>query len=35
MRFVTISIPFVGSVDFRGTHYTAAGGNHLFTVLPN
>ena len=23
------------SVDFRGVHYTAAGGNQLLTVLPN
>jgi hypothetical protein len=32
---LAISIPFLDSVDFRGVHYTAGGGNHLFTVLAN
>ena len=32
---LAISIPFLDSVDFRGVRYTAAGGNHLLTVLPN
>ncbi len=32
---LAISIPFLDSVDFRGVHYTAAGGNRLLTVLPN
>jgi hypothetical protein len=32
---LAISIPFLDSVDFRGVHYTAGGGNHLFTALPN
>jgi hypothetical protein len=31
---VAISIPFLDSVDFRGVHYAAAGGNHLLTILP-
>ena len=31
---LAISIPFAGSVDFRGVHYTAPGGNHLLTILP-
>jgi hypothetical protein len=32
---LAISIPFAGSVDFRGVHYAAAGGNALLTVLAN
>ncbi len=32
---LAISIPFSNSVDFRGVHYTAAGGNHLLTMLPD
>jgi hypothetical protein len=31
---LALSIPFAGSVDFRGVTYTAGGGNHLLTILP-